>query len=195
MKSCLRSIPSSHVIFWTLIASAALVFTVSVNASMIGDTVSCSSPSFVCTPTSAVVSKIGDIEFEAKIGGVVPAFDIDLGRDEIILMFSNNTGIAFSAGASITLSSLDWIDPVTGNVIPGGITGFTLQAIDTTFSSGDVTFLSDSVSFDIGPNSWNPGSSATVLLEFSQVPVPASLTLFVSALAGLGVFKWRMRRK
>jgi hypothetical protein len=175
------------------------------HASLIGDTVSCSTDStssFSCDdPTSAVVG--GGNEFTLiDSSSSDDLFDIDILGTSFTISenFSSPTLEIVAGTETFTLSGLDWL-----NFPNGTITGVSLIGVAgvTGLALSDIDFTHDSVTVDLSETSWSRNSRAGVRLAVSHgapqfaplavpnptalaVPEPTTLALFGIGLAGMG---------
>lgn len=157
-------------------------------ATLIGDTVECTSAlvgASDCSAASAVVGAGAEFSIDAP----APGMFIDIGASSIQL--TGNVGTNWFLGNLFTLSDLDWIG------FPGGfITNVILSdviGVGGDFLQSDISFTEHSVSIDPSLTNWDSGSSAllTIVVDHN-VPAPATLALFGLGLAGLG---WSKRKK
>ena len=171
------------------------------HASLIGDTVMCSTDStrFECATDFEVVG--GGNEFTLiDSSSSDNLFDIDiLGTSFTISENFSYTTLEIVAG-TLTLSSLDWL-----NFPNGYISGVSLIGVAgvTGLALSDISFTEDSVTVDLSETSWSRNSRAGVRLTVSHgapefallaapnptalaVPEPTTLALFGIGLAGMG---------
>ena len=176
------------------------------NADLFGDVVGCNISGgglFVCDAASAEV--VNPVEFHVGLGDVT-------GSDRFLNVNLFGAGVNiqstqddFSLGSTIlNLTGLDWREqPPPGAIIPGRITGFTLQNINggvTGFDMGDVAFDDHNLRIDLRGTTWNnrlDGVRIRLKTEHGAdpIPEPATLLLFGSGLAGLGLWRWRKSTK
>lgn len=158
------------------------------NASLVGDTVSCSDTVFnACTPASAVVG--AGIEFSQYISYI----NIDLTGSQLILSNSQpTTSIDLAFAGVLTLSDLNWIG------LPAAfVSGFAINTISgvANLTAADLSYTADSVSIDLNQTIFDVLSSVTFDIFFSTttVPEPSAIALFSFALVGLVIAMKRRR--
>lgn len=171
-------------------------------ASLLGDTVSCSSTNVglgSCTPTTAEV-KDPDVEFTIfPIPGIGTVFfGINVSASSIQFALTTNFPDVVFPEASITISDLDFdpgADITAVGVVNSGVEG----AFVVSFTADSVTLtLFEQVSCCIVNGSvWTNGDSITVNLTTASAAVsePGTLTLVASALLGVGAVVLRQRRR
>ncbi len=181
-------------------ALLALGFGSTANASLLGQTVTCSFPDrFTCEPlTGGVVG--GGTEFRVfeltQILGTevrVDFWDIDLGENSISMRMLN---AASSFGNfpvfRVTLGDLFWSNDPTATIT--GIANFTSNADVTGMEADDVSVVANALTIDFGGSIWRQGGliSFDLVTTHSALPEPATLALFG---LGLGVLGFAMRRR
>ena len=165
-------------------------------ASLVGDSVTCSASVIACSvPNVATVTDAG-IEF-GLLPGAVPVFTVDLKASSITLAFIDFDGenlLPVAPGVTMTLGDLD---SSAGDIV--GVSLATSGAV-TNLALSDISFTAHSVVIDLGGTLWQdtptPGTAVISLIfeNSAAVPVPASFVLLISAVAGMGVVRaWRRR--
>jgi hypothetical protein len=102
---------------------------------------------------------------------------IDIGADTISMAFD----LPLGEGAMLTFGDLDF---------GAGIGGVTLTSTIDAVSQANVSFTSDSITLDL--SAWfTEGGAGTLELQLQQVPVPAAVWLFGSALLGFAGLRRR----
>tara|TARA_R110000823_G_scaffold171736_14_gene304287 strand:- start:3781 stop:4380 length:600 start_codon:yes stop_codon:yes gene_type:complete len=171
----------------TLLIGSAFSGSNLVQASLIGDTVSCSVENFY--PTTCGLSATAVVgpgpEFTIMQQGTSELFDVDIDASSIRLTPTVVLGLGFSAGDTITFSDLDWVG------LPREIIG--VSNFDTfgtrNLTDSDLTFTSSSITFDLSHSIWIEFGADTYAawdIEWSAVAAPSSAGLLALGLAGLG---------
>lgn len=184
-------------------ALLALGFGGAAQASLLGQTVSCSNISpggaLACSTPTATVTDGGGPEFQIETGSGSPFFEIDV-SGESVLMSAVSSIRGVGGTASVTLGDLIWgndpgatITGITNFVISGEIQP--LGGIGDGLIESDVTFTANAVTIDYSNTAWSPGSflSFDLVTTHSQLPEPATLALFGLGIAGLGLMARRRK--
>jgi hypothetical protein len=157
------------------------------DASLVGDSVTCEGD-FTCSPSTATVG--AGSEFGLSFLGT-QSFSVDVEASSITLTFSEPVANSFG-GFVTTFGDLD--------SSAGDIVGFQLvtggELVEQTLFASAVSFTAHSVSINLDGSAWAPGETATISLTFANasVPVPATLLLLSSVVAGLATVRtWRRR--
>ena len=168
---------------------AVLAMAGSAQASLIGQTITCSDTRFVCSPGSATVIEPGS-EFTMAAGGA--NFTIDVGDMSVLISFASPIPAGFPANSILTLGDLIWSNDPTATLT--GITNFSSSNI-TGIGAGNVTAAGNTVMIDYSATSWGPPASVSFDLlttpHGSRIPVPPTLALFLVALGGIGLMRRR----
>ena len=183
-----------------LAIAVLLLSSLTSNASLIGDTVTCSSVSTVFLPCDSSTAVVGSgIEFSAQFNGTGTRFIfVDIGANSLTLTMSEP--IPLGGGWFIEVGDLDWLgDP---QLIVGVENFFSNVGPVVTDPGGDglseldLRIIANNVRIDLAHSDWELGDIVsfdfvTEDIPIPPVPVPAAVWLFGSA---LGVLGW-MRRK
>lgn len=176
-------------------ALLALGFGSAANASLLGQTVTCSLPDrFTCQSLTGGVVGGGPefriVEFTDFLGApiTVEYWDIDLDENSISMRFLDG---AASFGDfpvfRITLGDLFWSNDPTATIT--GITNFTSNAAVTGMEADDISVAANALTIDYGGSIWQDGSfiSFDLVTTHSALPEPATVALFGLGLMGLGL--------
>ena len=169
-----------------LLAAAVLTFSSATQATLIGDTVTCSfsGGGITCSAPSAVVAPVVP---EFTLDGGPPIFSVNLEASSISITALINT--ANGGGISLALGSLD--DDSGGNIV--GIANFATSNT-TGISASDVSFTAHSVTFDLSNSTFDGSASFDlVIARPAAAPEPAPLALLAVGLAALGAIRRRKR--
>ena len=179
----------------------ALGFAGVAQASLLGQTVTCSSESpfsLSCSSPTATVTDGGTPEFELQGFSGAGIFAIDISGDSVRM---TALGSLFIGGPNLLmLGDLIWAnDPgatITGitNFLVSGVTEQTVGTGDGLVES-DVSFAANSVTIDYTGTDWSDGAfvSFDLVTTHSVLPEPGILALFGLGLAGLGFAARRQR--
>jgi hypothetical protein len=150
-----------------------------VEASLIGDSVTCSASVLTCTPATATAGAVPTFDLSGLLSVNVDASFISLGNqqtpDPLIL-----------AVAAVTFGDLD---SSAGDIVDVSVA--TVGAIPG-IDESDVSFTAHSVTIDLSQSQWEPESSVFISLTFAPaaaVPVPATLLLLASAVVSFGAVR------
>ena len=179
----------------------ALGFAGGAQASLLGQTVTCSSQSpfnLSCSSPTATVTDGGTPEFEIQSPSGGGIFAIDISGDSVRM---TALGPLFVGGPNLLmLGDLIWAnDPgatITGitNFLVSGVTQQVVGVGDGLVES-DVSFAANSVAIDYTSTDWSDGAfvSFDLVTTHSVLPEPATFALFGLGLAGLGLAARRRR--
>ena len=172
-------------------AGTLLVLVAPAQASLIGQTVTCSDngafASATCQPGSASVGLEPEFEIFTALASF-PFWSIDLGADNITMTFLG-VSVGASNPAQVILGDLFWSNDPTAKIV--GIANFNAVGV-TGISESAVAVSDNSVAIAYLPSPftiWNQGDfiSFDLVTSHSQLPEPASLALLGLGLLGLGV--------
>jgi len=172
-----------------------VLHSMSANASLIGDEVSCGMiPGSIwdCTPlTSNIVGSGSEYTLDLVRR---PFFEVDLGANSVALNYIwDETALGMEAGEVLSLSSLDWAGFPGGGII--GIENF-LSTATSGIDVSDISFGPHNIDILLHQSFGIPHDqqflSFDLIVDHGQVPAPATLALFGLGLAGLG---WSRRKK
>jgi hypothetical protein len=184
--------------FHLAVASALLAITSAMpaQASLIGDTVNCTSesaPGFVlnCNPSSAQIG-VGE-EFVVS-GFLDDLFSIDLSERSVTIRGLLPSGVIFLQGDRVTIGDLDWIGDPSATLV--GIKNFS-STILAGAEASDIAVGPDSLSIDL--DLWDIATDEIVSFDLVKkttvVPLPASAFLLLSAFGGIAAFGRRRAGK
>ena len=157
-------------------------------ASLVGDSVTCTAGNLTCSPTTAIVGGGGGTEFIlSQIGGL---FSVDVAASSITLGNIAEVGLQVDNGVGFFPSFGD-LDSSLGDLVGVSVT---TSAGVIGIDASDLSFTADSVTIALDGSRWPDGSTATISLIFgtpTAVAAPATLLLVGVALVGVGA--WRRR--
>ena len=179
----------------------ALGFTGAAQASLLGQTVTCSADSLFghsCASPTAIVADGGTPEFLIQSSSGRGLFAIDVSGDSVLM----TAVISVSTGGPnfVTLGDLIWANDPSAMIT--GITNFVVSGVVPQvigFGDGlvesDVSFAANSVTIDYTSTDWGDGAfvSFDLVTTHSVLPEPGTLALFGLGLAGLGLAARRRR--
>jgi len=174
----------------TLLA-ACLMSPPTARATLIGDTVTCTtlgSPTCPVVPTAIVGP---GSEFTMFAFGTFPMFTVNITGSSYILTAASSITVSF--GGAVGAASLDWIGDPTGEII-----GFDLTSDFAAITSSDITFGPHFVQVSLAGLTISPADlGKQVVVDFitahDQIPEPGTLAVFGLGLAGLGFARLRRR--
>jgi hypothetical protein len=175
-------------------AGVALAISFPVQATLIGDTITCSATgALVCaTPSAVVMDAPATPEFTLNHVVGFPVFTVDVGASSINVRASF---LGFSASATGTALDLGSLDDSVGPII--GIANFTTTGT-IGIDASDVTFTAHSIHFNMDDSGWDITANASFDLLVASPVVsanePATLMLLVAPLAIWGVTRRRKRK-
>ena len=170
-------------------ALLALSFSGAAQASLLGQTVTCTGGSLACKPLAGGVVGAGT-EFELVdtiFGQEFGVWGIDLGENSISMLNIAGPGsYGDFPGFTFTLGDLFWSNDPTATIT--GIANFTSDGT-TGMDADDVSVAANALTIDYGGSIWQTGSfiSFDLVTSHSALPEPATLALFGLGLLGLGV--------
>ena len=121
-------------------------------------------------------------EFELFLPGreIPNEFVVDIGDASIL--FSATVGVGNISGLGpVTISDLDWVG------MTGAITGFIFSTNIPGIDDLRLSFTADSFSVDFDGLNTSGGQFLQIDLTVSDVPEPATLSLFLIGLVGIGI--------
>ena len=157
------------------------MFVASANATLIGDDVSCSTSgsSWSCDPSTAIVND-PLIEFGVMLRGR-RAFDLDI---------SSNS---FNFDVLLSVGNIGGLGPISIFDIDSIITGY---KFDTNIFGMDASRLSfTSSSFDVHFDNLSTQTGQYLTINLQPVPLPATMLLFGTGIAGLAGIRMREMKK
>jgi hypothetical protein len=172
----------------------ALAISFPVQATLIGDMITCSATGvLLCDTSSAVVMNApATPEFTLNHTIGIPVFTVDVGASSVNVRASFRGFSAFATGTALDLGSLD--DSV-GPII--GIANFTTTGT-TGIDASDVTFTAHSIHFNMDDSGWELTANASfdllVASPVASVGEPATLMLLGAPLAIWGVTRRRKKK-
>lgn len=159
------------VIFAAVGLTASINTPMSVEASLVGDTVHVSS-SFqsIGVPNPVVGEGVESWIIHSQVGRI---FDIDLDASSIAIAQTYCCTVSFVKDSSyIRISDLNWVDS------PGEITGFNLtNNVQDGIGIEDISFGKDFVQIRMGNSAWSQGNFARIELLVRHVPEPPTAVL------------------
>jgi hypothetical protein len=169
-----------------------LAFSSTAQATLIGDTVTCSISTFVldCSTPTAVVAPAP--EFILSVAAR-PQFLVDIGASSIaVTLFSGGFSLSQS-GAVLQLGSLD---DSAGDIV--GIANF-ITTGTTGIDASDVAFTAHTATLNLDESAWTNGNEAVARFDLivrsaaAAVDEPGSVATIGIALAALGLSRRRKR--